>query len=147
MDSSQIQLVLQLLLALILGGAIGLEREYKRKEAGLQTYALVVLGSCVFTIISAKLFIFFSSYQNSVFNPSQIVLAIAAGIGFLGGGVIVHRESRTEGLTTAAGLWVAAAIGVAVGAGFYLLASLATLFALLVLVIFGAWERKFLGKN
>lgn len=147
MDNQQIQLILQLILALIFGGLIGLERERKRKEAGLQTYSLVALGSCLFTMIGSELINLFAQNPNVAFHPLQIILAVATGIGFLGGGVIVHREFRTEGLTTAAGLWMTAAIGVAVGLKLYLLSLLSTLFTLIVLLIYGEIEKRFFSKG
>jgi len=147
MDNPQIQIVLQLAAALLFGGAIGLEREHKGKEAGLQTYTLVALGSCLFTILSFEVFKFFVGQPGIGFDPSRIILAVATGIGFIGGGVIVHREFRTEGLTTAAGLWTAAAIGVAVGLRLFFLAFLGTIFTIFVLVVYGEIERRLLGKK
>lgn len=146
-DISQTQIILQLAVALACGSIIGLEREHKKKEAGLQTYSLVTLGSCLFTIIGLQLFNFFADKPNVSFHPMQIILAVATGIGFLGGGVIVHREFRTEGLTTAAGLWMSAAIGVAAGAGLFALAILATIFTILILVVYGEIEQKFLKRD
>lgn len=147
MDNPQIQVVLQLIAALLFGGAIGLERERKGKEAGLQTYTLVALGSCLFTILSFEVFKFFVGQPGLGFDPSRIILAVATGIGFIGGGVIVHREFRTEGLTTAAGLWTAAAIGVAVGLKLFLLAFLGTIFTVFVLVVYGEIEKRLLSKK
>ncbi len=147
MDNPQIQIVLQLIAALLFGGAIGLERERKGKEAGLQTYTLVALGSCLFTILSFEVFKFFVGQPGIGFDPSRIILAVATGIGFIGGGVIVHREFRTEGLTTAAGLWTAAAIGVAVGLKLFLLAFLGTIFTIFVLVVYGEIEKRLLNKK
>ncbi len=118
----QIKIVLELCLATLLGGLVGLEREYKRKEAGLRTYALVCLGSALFTIISIN---GFGSYQGEpgvIFDPSRIIGQVVLGVGFIGAGLIVYRQTHIEGLTTAAGLWVAAAIGVSVGIGFHLIA-------------------------
>jgi len=143
----QFQLIFQLVLAVILGGIIGLEREYKKKEAGFKTYSLVALGSCLFTIISLELFNSFAGQASISFDPSRIIQAIAIGIGFIGAGVIMHREVRVEGITTAAGLWCAAAIGVAVGAKFYFLALLATLLSAIILIIFGVLERKLFKKE
>lgn len=147
MDSPQIQIILQLAVAVVLGGVIGLEREFKKKEAGLQTYSLVALGACLFTIIAFELFNLFTSKTGISFDPSRIVLAIATGIGFIGAGVIIHREFRMEGITTAAGLWCSAAIGVAVGAKLYFLALAATLLAVIILFVFGEVERKFLKRK
>ncbi len=136
------KIVGQIGLALLLGGIIGLEREKKRKEAGLQTYTLVCLGACLFTIVASQLFYQFEGNSGISFDPSRVVTAVATGIGFIGAGVIIHREFRVEGLTTAAGLWATSAIGVAVGMGAYYLALAATLFAITVLFLFGILERK-----
>ena len=140
--NSQSQIIFQTLLALILGGLIGLEREYKRKEAGLQTYSLVSLGSCLFTIICFELVNFYTGESNINIDPTRIIQAIAIGIGFIGAGVIFHRPSRIEGLTTAAGLWTTAAVGIAIGSGFYFLAIFGTLLAIVILFGFGFLEKK-----
>ena len=143
----QIRIILQLLLATFLGGLVGLEREYKRKEAGLQTYSLVALGTCLFTVITFELFNFFVNKEGISFDPSRIIQAVAIGIGFIGAGVIFRQPSSgIVGLTTAAGLWVTSAIGIAIGAKLYLLAIFATFLALLVLSVFGLLEEKVFGK-
>ena len=146
MDTSYFQFIFGLILAIVFGGAIGLEREYKKKEAGLQTYTLVALGSCLFTIIATNLFSFFSARGNINFDPGRIILAVATGIGFIGAGVIIHRQDRVEGITTAAGLWVTASIGVATGIGLYMLAFIVTLLVIFILIVFGELER-FLFKD
>ncbi|MCD6550018.1 MgtC/SapB family protein [bacterium] len=133
------QIAFQLLLAVFLGAFIGFEREFKRKRAGLQTYALVSLGACVFAIIAFQLV----DYKLQIIDVSRVIQAIAIGIGFIGGGVIFQRPSKIEGLTTAAGLWVAGAIGLAVGIKFYFLAILATLFTIGILTGLGVVEKKF----
>lgn len=140
--SAGYQIISQLLLAVILGGLIGFERELKRKEAGLQTYSLVSLGTCLFTVISFGLFNFFVTNPALSFDPSRIIQAIAVGIGFIGAGVIFHREMVTQGLTTAAGLWVTAAIGIAVGVKLYFLAIIGTFLTILILAGFGLLEEK-----
>jgi putative Mg2+ transporter-C (MgtC) family protein len=142
-----VTIITQLALAVFLGGLIGLERELKKKEAGLQTYSLVALGSCIFTVIAFNLFYFFLDQSNVSFDPSRIIHAVAVGIGFIGAGVIFRQNSGTVGLTTAAGLWVAASLGVAVGSGFYLLASVATVLALAILIGFGLVEKKVFNKE
>ena len=147
MDNYQVQIIFQLVLALALGAVIGLEREYKGKEAGLQTYSLVTLGACLFAIISFEFFNFFTGKVGINFDPLRIIQAIAIGIGFIGAGVIIHRQDHVEGITTAAGLWCSAAIGVAVGAKLYLLALLTTLMITIILVGFGELERKFFRKG
>ena len=146
MDSQLLTIFGQIALALLLGGLIGLEREKKRKEAGLQTYTLVCLGACLFTIIAKQLFVDFAGNSGISFDPSRIITAVATGIGFIGAGVIIHREFRVEGLTTAAGLWATSAIGVAVGIQSYFLALVATFFAITVLFLFGILEHKIFKK-
>ena len=138
----EIETVCQLVLAIIFGALIGLEREYKGKGAGLQTYSLVALGSCLFTIISFELFNFFTIKSGISFDPSRIIQAIAIGIGFIGAGVIFRQPGGVVGLTTAAGLWTTAAIGIAVGVKFYALALVTTLAAILILAGFGSLEGK-----
>lgn len=147
MDNIQIQYIFQLLLSTFFGGLLGFEREYKKRAAGIQTYSLVTLGSCLFTIISFQLFNSLSLKSGVAFDPSRVILAVASGIGFIGAGVIIYRQSHIEGLTTASGLWAAAAIGVAVGARLYLLALLATIIAIIILILLGAVEKKFFGKD
>lgn len=142
-----IKIFLQLLLATCLGALIGLEREIKKKQAGLQTYSLVSLGSCLFTLIGFELFSFFGGRTGVNFDPSRIIQAIAIGIGFIGAGVIFRQPSGIVGLTTAAGLWATAAIGITVGAKLYYLAIFATFLTLLVLAGFGALENKFFEKE
>lgn len=140
------EVIIQLILAIGLGVLIGLEREIKRKGAGLQTYSLVTLGTCLFTIISFELFNSFFGKAGINFDPSRIIMAIAVGIGFIGGGVIFRQSSGISGLTTAAGLWVTAAIGVAVGVKLYFLAILTTFLSLLILTGFGELEEKIFKK-
>lgn len=144
----EIETVCQLILAIVLGALIGLEREYKGKGAGLQTYSLVALGTCLFTIVSFQLFDFFTVKSGISFDPSRIIQAVAIGIGFIGAGVIFRQPGGVVGLTTAAGLWTTAAIGVAVGVRFYFLALVTTLAAILILAGLGMLEEKiFKDKN
>ena len=120
----EVYFILQILLAIILGGLIGWQRERLGKSAGARTYALVTAGAALFTLLSVNAF---------AAQPAIVAAQIVTGIGFLGAGSILHRESRIEGLTTAAGLWIAAAIGMSVGLKYYLLSVLGTLIVLLVL--------------
>jgi len=142
----ELQIISQLILATVLGALIGLEREIKRKEAGLQTYSLLALGTCLFTIIFFELFNSFFGKTGISFDPSRIIMAIAIGIGFIGAGVIFRQSSGIVGLTTAAGLWVTAAIGIAIGAGLYFLAIFTTFLTFLILAGFGLLEEKILKK-
>jgi putative Mg2+ transporter-C (MgtC) family protein len=119
----------RLILALFLGMALGIERTISGKRAGMRTFALVSLGSCFFMVISELLGHNMISAQQ--FDPTRIAAAIVTGVGFLGAGVIIFHQ-ELKGLTTAAGLWVASAIGVAVGSGLYTLSIFATFLALFV---------------
>jgi putative Mg2+ transporter-C (MgtC) family protein len=136
------ELVLRLALAAFLGAAIGLERELREREAGLRTHLLVSLGSAVFTVVSAYGFhAFLSSGANVVrADPTRIAAQIVTGIGFLGAGAIIRQGLSVRGLTTAATLWVVAAIGMACGAGYYSAAVVTT-----VLVIVSLWPLRILA--
>lgn len=138
-----IQIIFQLFLAAFLGALVGFERELKKRQAGLQTYSLVTLGACLFTILSLELLDLSFGKNGVSFDPSRIIQSIAVGIGFLGAGVIFHRKSHIEGLTTAAGLWTTAAIGIAIGTRLYLLAVIATLLIIGILVGLGIIEERF----
>jgi len=126
-----------LLLAVVFGGFIGAEREYRGKPAGLRTNILICLGSCIFTIISTTL---------SGSDPGRISAQIVTGIGFLGAGAIIHSGIGIHGLTTAAVIWVVASVGMACGAKMYMLAAAATLLSLVVLLALPWLERQF-SKN
>jgi putative Mg2+ transporter-C (MgtC) family protein len=130
----------QLILAIVLGGLIGLERELKKKGAGLQTYSLVSLGSCLFSLIA------FSLRNLKIIDSSSILVAIAVGMGFIGAGAIFRGETQVFGLTTAAGLWTTAAIGLAIGAKLYSLAFFSTILVLIIFYFFGLLEEKFFKK-
>ena len=120
-DLSTGEALLRLLIAAGLGGAIGLERELRDHEAGFRTHLLVALGACVFTLVSAYAWTdwTFSTPSGVVFDPTRIAAQIVTGIGFLGAGAIIVRGISVRGLTTAATLWVVAAIGMAAGTGYY----------------------------
>jgi putative Mg2+ transporter-C (MgtC) family protein len=134
----------RLVIAAALGGAIGFERELRERAAGLRTHILVCVGSALFTIVSAYGFEgFLTSGQQVVrADPTRIAAQIVTGIGFLGAGAIIRHGLTVRGLTTAATLWVTAAIGIAAGAGYYsgaVVATGITLFALWPLRMIG-WE-------
>ncbi|HET8580945.1 MAG TPA: MgtC/SapB family protein [Candidatus Paceibacterota bacterium] len=125
----------KLALAALLGMIIGTERTTAGKGAGTRTFSLVSLGSCLFMTISYTIDNQFLGYVN--FDPMRVAAGIITGIGFLGAGLIVFQEHRLQGLTTAAGLWVVAGLGMAVGSGMYLVAIFAT--ALIVIVFTAVW--------
>jgi putative Mg2+ transporter-C (MgtC) family protein len=125
--------VVPLLVSVVLGGLIGLERELRGKPAGLRTNTLICLGSCIFTIISTNL---------SGSEPGRIAAQIVTGIGFLGAGAIIHSGIGIHGLTTAAVIWVVASIGMACGIKMYSLAISAAILTLVVLLLLPPFERK-----
>jgi putative Mg2+ transporter-C (MgtC) family protein len=120
--------VFKLLMALLLGGLIGAEREYHSKSAGFRTIILITLGSTIFTLISYKL--------GDGNNGWRITANIVTGIGFLGAGVIFKEENRVSGLTTATIIWVAAALGMCIGSGYFSLAFLTFALIMIVLIVF-----------
>ncbi|BCL79371.1 MgtC family membrane protein [Ktedonobacteria bacterium brp13] len=136
MDISFSEVTVRLILAMLLGAVLGGEREVTEHNAGLRTNALVALGTALFTLISGYAFIGFTSYPHVQFDPTRIASYIVAGIGFLGAGTIFSRQGsgRVRGLTSAATIWIVAAVGMACGAGFYIPACIATVMALFVLV-------------
>lgn len=146
-ENPQFQIFFQLFLAAILGGLVGLEREYKKRAAGLRTYSLVALGAALFTILGLESSKLFLNDSGISFDPSRIIGQIVLGVGFLGAGLIIIRESRVEGLTTAAGLWVAAALGVAIGIKLYLIAVFTAFLTLGILSILRIVEEKFIHKS
>jgi len=114
--------VFRIVLAAVLGGAVGIERELREHEAGLRTHMLVAVGSALFTLVSAYGFSEFFGVRQGQFvaiDPTRIAAQIVTGIGFLGAGAIIRQGPRVRGLTTAATLWAVAAIGLAAGAGYY----------------------------
>ena len=119
-------LILRLVIAGLMGACIGLEREFRAKEAGLRTHFIVALGSALFMIISQYAF-------SDKFDSSRVAAQVVSGIGFIGAGVIIFQKNVVRGVTTAAGLWVAAAIGLACGAGMFDVAGAAALMTVLCL--------------
>ena len=127
-DVGWVEVTLRLILAAVLGGAVGLERELREREAGLRTHLLVAVGAAVFTLVSAYGFSDFryGARFGITLDPTRIAAQIVTGIGFLGAGAIIRQGLSVRGLTTAATLWVVAAIGMASGAGYYSVAVIST---------------------
>jgi putative Mg2+ transporter-C (MgtC) family protein len=123
----------QLLLSLLIGGLIGIEREYSSKAAGFRTMILISIGSTLFTIISKKL--------GAPGNEDRIAANIITGIGFIGAGVVFKEGFNVTGLTTAASIWVTAALGMAIGGGDYQLASEGAVLAIIVLFLFEYFQN------
>lgn len=138
MPLSETELVLRIGAAAILGGVIGYERERREQPAGLRTHLLVALAAATFMIVSSQ-FAFYQHYDNEALvrvDPGRIASNVVVGIGFLGGGAIMHFGLQVKGLTTAASLWLVASVGLAAGSGMYMLAMMVTgltLFALVAL--------------
>lgn len=138
-----LEFILRIFVAAILGGAVGLEREYRDKAAGFRTHFLVALGSALFMIISAYGFEGALVSAEHRLDVSRIAAQVVSGIGFIGAGTIIFQKNAVRGLTTAAGVWVTAAIGLACGAGMYVLAATATLLVLIGLEAFNFFLHKF----
>ena len=133
-------LILRIFIAGLLGGLIGFEREVRAKEAGLRTHFIVALGSALFMIISQYAF-------TGRFDAARVAAQVVSGIGFIGAGVIIFQKNVVRGVTTAAGLWVAAAIGLACGAGMFDIAVAATFLTLLCLEAMHWISKKYGEKS
>lgn len=135
--------VLKILLAIVLSGVIGYEREISDKPAGLRTNILIGLGSAVIMMISIHVA---TRYSSGLSDPSRIAAQVVTGIGFLGAGTILQARGSVKGLTTAASMWAVAGIGLAVGSGMYFLSVLTTAAILAVLWFLGRAQHRLLGK-
>lgn len=133
------EIIFRLFLAVVLGMVIGAERLFVHKEAGMKTHALVSMGAAVFMLVSEAMVAKYISLPG--LNPTMMPSQIIVGIGFLGAGMIIFRDSRTRGLTTASGLWVTAGIGMAAGFGLFSLAIIATVLILLIFVAMNMIEK------
>lgn len=131
--SLELYFVIQIVVAIFLGAILGIQRERSGKSAGPRTYGLVTAGSCLVTILALH-----------VFESPAIIGQILTGIGFLGAGLIFHKGVHVDGLTTAAGLWMSATIGMVVGARLYVTAAIVTI---LILALLSVSDRKFKGKK
>lgn len=138
---SDLTLMLQLVIATVLGMALGLERSLIGKTAGMRTYGLVSLGSCL--LVATSLLVAGKYLGLSTFDPLRMAAAIVMGIGFLGGGLILVHNGHSQGLTTAAGLWIAMAIGIVVGFKLYAVAIFTTLVTLIIFTLMWRVESRF----
>jgi putative Mg2+ transporter-C (MgtC) family protein len=134
-------------LAFGVGIAIGFEREAARKPAGLRTIAAVSLGSCIFALLGQRLILEWSTVENIRLDPIRVVAGLIGGIGFLGAGAIIESRGSVEGVTTAATIWVTGAIGLACGIGYYWLAVVGTVGALIILRGLGWLEHRLLHRG
>ena len=124
-NNKTLMFIFQLVLSIVLGFFVGLERRFREKEAGMRTHTIVCFGSALMMIISKYAF-------GESSDPSRVAAQIVAGIGFLGAGIIVYKKNVVYGLTTAAGIWTTAGIGMACGSGLYVVAIVATVFLILI---------------
>ena len=136
-EFNPISTVVRLALALVLGGMLGMERGRKRRPAGLRTYMIVCIGSALVMITSQ-----YMTERFGTGDPARLGAQVISGIGFLGAGTIMITSRQVRGLTTAAGLWAAACIGLAVGIGFYWGAILCAVFVLMVMTAMSGWDTK-----
>lgn len=136
-EVTTVSVFIKMFLAVICGGAIGIEREHKRRTAGFRTHILICLGACMTTMVSHFMF----SYLHLYTDVSRLGAGVVAGIGFIGAGtIIVTKRRQVKGLTTAAGLWTCAIIGLAIGAGYFEAALLSTIIILLAEIFFSRFE-------
>lgn len=131
-DVTPIGAIFKLVLAMLLGASIGIERRYKGQIAGLRTFALICMGATLAMLISIFIPQEYLGLKNG--DPGRIAAQVVSGVGFLGAGAIIQMKGAVRGLTTAAGIWMTACIGLAVGAGMYAIAVVATLLIIIVLV-------------
>ena len=142
-EVTHLAIVLRILLAVICGGAIGLERGLKNRPAGMRTYMLVCVGSCLIMLTNQYLF-----QVTQMGDPMRLGAQVVSGIGFLGAGtIVVTRHNQIKGLTTAAGLWSAAGVGLALGVGFYEAALVAGLAIFAVLTLLQRWDDRMHSKT
>lgn len=151
----QYQIVLRLLLAVVIGGGIGYERQYKNRPAGFRTHILVCVGAAVISIM--QLHLVQEALDFAIANPDlagvirsdsgRMPAQVITGIGFLGAGTIMHEKGSIKGLTTAATVWIVGCIGLAVGYGYYWLSIIAGIFVVLILVSLKSLENKILSRG
>ena len=132
-------------ISLIIGGLTGLEREKSNQFAGFRTHILVAVGSCITSITAVQLFISYSSYSNM--DPARLPAQVLSGIGFIGAGAILKNSSGITGLTTAAGIWATACIGIAIGYGQYLLGIVAWVLEMITLLSLKRIDKLFFKKS
>ena len=142
-DITMFNVALRMTLAVICGGIIGAEREFKRRPAGFRTHILICVGACMTTLTSQYMALVLGYFTDLARLGAQVI----AGVGFIGAGtIIVTKRQRVKGLTTAAGLWCSAIIGLALGGGFYEGALLTTVLIMLAELVFSKWEYKLLNS-
>ena len=140
LDVNAVNASFRLLLALLLGAAVGAERKHKGQVAGIRTFALISMGACLAMLLSIYVPQEYMGLKNG--DPGRIAAQVITGIGFLGGGAMIQQRGSVRGLTTAAGIWIAAIIGMAVGVGMYLASVVCTFLIFMVIVGFNHFEPR-----
>ncbi len=141
------ELLLRLVVTFILSGAIGAEREFNNQPAGLRTHILIGVGASILMILSLSVPFGEGEGAYAGGDPGRIAAQVVSGIGFLGGGAILRLGGDIRGLTTAASIWIVAALGLSIGAGLYLVAGVGTVFVLSTLVVLGRLEKRYVPKR
>ncbi|HIW33777.1 MAG TPA: MgtC/SapB family protein [Candidatus Paenibacillus intestinavium] len=144
---NEVEILIRLIIALVLGGIIGFEREQANHAAGFRTNILVCVGACLLMLLSIYGFSDFVNEVNVRVDPARLAAAVITGVGFLGAGTILFTGKKISGLTTAASLWVVAAIGLAVGAGFYFASIAVMILVVLTLWLFNKLEARFIRNK
>jgi putative Mg2+ transporter-C (MgtC) family protein len=143
-----LEALLRTFMAVVAGCLIGLDRELRNKPAGMRTHILISLAAALFTLITFELHTQFAGQDGEVTaDPIRIIEAVTAGVAFLAAGAIIQSRGNVQGLTTGANMWLAGALGVACGAGYYVLALIGTVFALIVLVVLGKLQARLGDKD
>ena len=143
-----IEIVGRLLLAVVFGAAIGLDREFRQKPAGLRTHILVSLAAAIFTLITFEIFFEMNELMDQPRSDAiRIIEAVTAGVAFLAAGTIIQSGGAVQGLTTGASMWLAGAVGLACGGGFYAIAVIGTVLALIVLYVVGKIESRVIADR
>ena len=145
MPLNQKEVILRLILSIVCGGIIGIERESVNRPAGFRTHILVCIGSALTMLVSIFMYDQFKSQTN--LDPSRIAAQVVSGIGFLGAGTIIREGANVRGLTTAASLWTIASVGLALGSGYYFAAGITTLFTFVTLVSFSWFEKHVIQRS
>lgn len=138
--------LLRLVMAAVLGAVIGIEREVGGRQAGLKTHMLISVAAATFTLITFEIFAEASGESGANPDPLRIIEAVTAGVAFLAAGTIIRTADRVRGLTTGAGMWAAGAVGVSAGAGYLILAVMATVVTFVILTVIRWIERQFIDR-
>jgi putative Mg2+ transporter-C (MgtC) family protein len=142
-----VEVFLRLVIAAVFGAVVGFDRQLKNKPAGLRTHTLVSLAAALFTLITFELYFELVQRSATRADPIRIIEAVTSGVAFLAAGAIIRSGGSVHGLTTGANMWLAGAIGVACGAGFYTLAVFGVLFSIVIITLLQRFEKRYLDRR